>query len=224
MSKKIILTHPEHPLYHLLLENFEGVLLYSSNLKGSISVPKKSIVFDFTLLRTEEKRSLLRELGPAELIYTDTTCSWGDLLWEEFPELSGAFACGIYSPLKTYEASLRSLSLLPPLEEIFKALDLKVKPTSTPGLGHIHPRVITQIINEAYLALDEGLATKEDIDQAMHFGLNYPLGPIEWAERSGLIAPYLLLEELLSVTQKSRYRPALGLKKAALLKMKKGHL
>jgi len=46
-------------------------------------------------------------------------------------------------------------------------------------------RVISCIINEAYLALSEGVATAEDIDQAMKLGANYPKGPFEWANEIG---------------------------------------
>jgi 3-hydroxybutyryl-CoA dehydrogenase len=46
-------------------------------------------------------------------------------------------------------------------------------------------RVIACIINEAYLALAEGVATAEDIDRAMKLGANYPQGPFEWANEIG---------------------------------------
>jgi 3-hydroxybutyryl-CoA dehydrogenase len=46
-------------------------------------------------------------------------------------------------------------------------------------------RVISCIINEAYLALAEGVATAEDIDRAMKLGANYPQGPFEWANEIG---------------------------------------
>lgn len=46
-------------------------------------------------------------------------------------------------------------------------------------------RVISCIINEAYVALSEGVATAEDIDHAMKLGANYPKGPFEWADEIG---------------------------------------
>ena len=46
-------------------------------------------------------------------------------------------------------------------------------------------RVISCIVNEAFLALSEGVATAEDIDQAMKLGANYPKGPFEWVEEIG---------------------------------------
>lgn len=52
-------------------------------------------------------------------------------------------------------------------------------------IGFIAPRVIASVINEAYLALQEGVSTKEQIDTAMQLGTNYPLGPFAWADKIG---------------------------------------
>jgi len=46
-------------------------------------------------------------------------------------------------------------------------------------------RITSCIVNEAFLALSEGVATTEDIDRAMKLGANYPKGPFEWAEEIG---------------------------------------
>src|SRR5215208_5958400 len=46
-------------------------------------------------------------------------------------------------------------------------------------------RITSCIVNEAFLALSEGVATAEDIDRAMKLGANYPKGPFEWVEEIG---------------------------------------
>jgi len=51
--------------------------------------------------------------------------------------------------------------------------------------GDVALRVISCIVNEAFLALSEGVATAEDIDRAMKLGANYPKGPFEWADEIG---------------------------------------
>lgn len=53
-------------------------------------------------------------------------------------------------------------------------------------IGFVTPRVICMIINEAFIALKEGVSTKEEIDTAMKLGTNYPYGPFEWAEKIGI--------------------------------------
>ena len=49
---------------------------------------------------------------------------------------------------------------------------------STPPRAAILPRLFAQIANEAAFALEEGVASPEDMDTAMRLGLNWPLGPL----------------------------------------------
>jgi 3-hydroxybutyryl-CoA dehydrogenase len=60
------------------------------------------------------------------------------------------------------------------------AEDNEIEPSEVVSL-----RVISCIVNEAFLALSEGVATAEDIDRAMKLGANYPKGPFEWVEEIG---------------------------------------
>jgi 3-hydroxybutyryl-CoA dehydrogenase len=52
--------------------------------------------------------------------------------------------------------------------------------------GFIANRVALPIMIEAVTALEEGVATKEDIDTAMKLGYNHPMGPLELADLVGL--------------------------------------
>jgi len=72
--------------------------------------------------------------------------------------------------------------------------------------GFVTARVVSMIINEAFVSLEEGVSTKKEIDTAMKLGTNYPYGPFEWAEKIGLQNIVALLNKL-SLTQ-SRYRPS----------------
>lgn len=73
-------------------------------------------------------------------------------------------------------------------------------------VGFIAPRVIANIINEAYMALEEKVSDKEQIDLAMRLGTNYPLGPFAWSQKIGLKKIYQLL--LAMSKENSRYHPA----------------
>ena len=75
--------------------------------------------------------------------------------------------------------------------------------------GFVTARVVSMIINEAFVSLEEGVSTKKEIDTAMKLGTNYPYGPFEWAEKIGLQNIVALLNKL-SLTQ-SRYRPSASL-------------
>src|SRR5215216_2529927 len=60
-------------------------------------------------------------------------------------------------------------------------------------------RVISCIVNEAFLALSEGVATAEDIDRAMKLGANYPKGPFQWVEEIGARSIVETLDSLRAV-------------------------
>lgn len=71
------------------------------------------------------------------------------------------------------------------------ALDLARRLGKTPVLtkdvpGFIVNRVLIPMINEAVFALEEGVASAEDIDLAMTTGANHPVGPLALADRIGL--------------------------------------
>jgi 3-hydroxybutyryl-CoA dehydrogenase len=83
-------------------------------------------------------------------------------------------------------------------------------------VGLVTPRVICMIINEAYYTVQEGTASREDIDLAMKLGTNYPFGPFEWCKRIGIRHVYELLEAVYEDTKDERYKIAPLLKKEYL--------
>jgi 3-hydroxybutyryl-CoA dehydrogenase len=82
-----------------------------------------------------------------------------------------------------------------------------------PGL--IAPRLIACLINEAAFVLQEGVARMGDIDTAMKLGVNYPRGPLEWADTLGPSTVLAILEHLREYTGEDRYRPCPLLRKVA---------
>jgi 3-hydroxybutyryl-CoA dehydrogenase len=90
-------------------------------------------------------------------------------------------------------------------EEILKALSVDFRKVED-RVGMVTPRVICMIINEAYYTVQEGTATREDIDLGMKLGTGYPFGPFEWADRIGLGHVYELLEALWEDTREERYK------------------
>jgi 3-hydroxybutyryl-CoA dehydrogenase len=84
-------------------------------------------------------------------------------------------------------------------------------------VGLITPRVICMIINEAYYTVQEGTANREDINQAMRLGTNYPKGPFEWCDAMGLQNVYEVLEAMYNDTKDERYKICSLLKQEYLL-------
>lgn len=52
--------------------------------------------------------------------------------------------------------------------------------------GFVSNRILCPMINEAILALEEGVAEPEAIDGIMKLGMNHPIGPLALADLIGL--------------------------------------
>lgn len=90
-------------------------------------------------------------------------------------------------------------------EKIFSDLNWKFKIVED-RVGMVTPRIIFMIINEAYYTVQEGTATKNDIDISMKLGTNYPFGPFEWADKIGIKNIYETLEAIHNDTHDERYK------------------
>lgn len=89
-----------------------------------------------------------------------------------------------------------------------------VAPTKDETLGkEIFNRILAMLINEAFDALFMQVASQEDIDTAMKFGVNYPKGLIEWAHEIGLDHVLTTLQNLFEEYGEDRYRPNALLKR-----------
>jgi 3-hydroxybutyryl-CoA dehydrogenase len=73
-------------------------------------------------------------------------------------------------------------------------------------VGFVSPRIICMIINEAYYTVQEGTAGRDDVDQAMKLGTNYPMGPFEWCREAGIKSVYRLLDAMYEDTREERYK------------------
>jgi 3-hydroxybutyryl-CoA dehydrogenase len=74
--------------------------------------------------------------------------------------------------------------------------------------GFIVNRILIPMINEAVIALQEGLGTPEDIDAGMKLGTNQPMGPLELADFIGLDTCLAIMEVLHRGLGDDKYRPA----------------
>ena len=75
-------------------------------------------------------------------------------------------------------------------------------------VGMVLPRIVCQLINEATFAVQEDVASPQDIDTAMRLGTNHPYGPLEWGNRIGFLPVYQVLQALQADLQEDRYRIA----------------
>jgi 3-hydroxybutyryl-CoA dehydrogenase len=74
--------------------------------------------------------------------------------------------------------------------------------------GFVVNRLLCPMINEAVFALQEGLASAEEIDAGMRLGCNHPIGPLALCDMIGLDVELAVMEVLYQAFNDSKYRPA----------------
>jgi 3-hydroxybutyryl-CoA dehydrogenase len=83
-----------------------------------------------------------------------------------------------------------------------------------PGL--VVMRTVAMLANEAMEAVQWGVASAGDIDLAMMNGVNYPLGPLAWADAIGLARVLALVDNLAAHYGEDRYRASPRLRRLAI--------
>lgn len=74
--------------------------------------------------------------------------------------------------------------------------------------GFISNRILCPMLNEAILALQEGVATPEAIDGIMKLGMNHPIGPLALADLIGLDTVLHIMNVLRLGLEDEKYAPA----------------
>ncbi len=74
--------------------------------------------------------------------------------------------------------------------------------------GFIVNRLLIPMLNEACFALQDGVASVEAINQAIHMGLNHPMGPLRLTYLIGLDTVLAIAEVVHRELGEDKYRPA----------------
>jgi|HubBroStandDraft_6_1064221.scaffolds.fasta_scaffold72412_2 3-hydroxybutyryl-CoA dehydrogenase len=99
-------------------------------------------------------------------------------------------------------------------ERAFEGLGLHTARVAPSAVG-VLPRIICQVINECAFALGEGVGSAQDIDAGMTLGMNYPRGPLAWADALGQEHVAATLGALWEEYREERYRLAPVLRRSA---------
>jgi len=184
---------------------------------GELPDDLEMAVFDFTM---EENPENLEEYAQFENIHLFVNTIRGNLAELAYftddvvPNLYGFAGDPTFLERNILEVSAHEKNHLDS-HVILKKLGLKYALVGD-RVGLVTPRIIAMIINEAYFTVQEGTASREDIDLGMKLGTNYPMGPFEWAKAWGVQNIYELLDALFLDTREERYKVCPLLKKEFL--------
>ena len=120
-------------------------------------------------------------------------------------DLAGDYAtCGIVA---IAASDLAADGALTTAAGFFQALGKQVAVIDdAPGL--VVMRTVAMLANEAADVVQQGVASAADTDLAMVNGVNYPRGPLAWADRIGAAKVQCVLVNLASAYGEDRYRSA----------------
>ena len=79
--------------------------------------------------------------------------------------------------------------------------------------GFVVNRILIPMINEASFIFQEGIASVEDIDTAMKYGANHPMGPLALGDLIGLDVCLAIMDVLYNETGDTKYRASSTLRK-----------
>ena len=190
-----------------------------SILSSITDLPKEQevVVFDFTI---EENPEYLEDYCGYELLHLFVNACRGSLAElayfanEPLPSLYGFAGDPTFLERNTLEVSAYAKNSADP-KEIIKTLGIKATIVDD-RVGLVTPRIMAMIINEAYFTVQDGTASRSDIDLGMKLGTNYPMGPFEWAAQWGINNIYEILDALYVDTREERYKICPLLKKEYL--------
>jgi 3-hydroxybutyryl-CoA dehydrogenase len=88
---------------------------------------------------------------------------------------------------------------------LFQAAGMQVTPVDdVPGM--VVMRTVAMLANEAADAVNQGVCSAEAVDIAMQKGVNYPRGPLAWADAVGIAHIVAVLANLAAAYGEDRYR------------------
>lgn len=174
----------------------EANVVWVDDVTAFADHPSADAFIDLEYINTPERNARLASLLPRPVIVNSVV----DCLAESHPSFVrfNGWATFLSSPI--VEASAAGEEVKQRVAKVFSLFGKRLQWLPDEP-GFVTPRIVSMIINEAFLALREGVSTREEMNTAMKLGTAYPFGPFEWADLIGVQNIVNLLQRL------SRTRP-----------------
>jgi 3-hydroxybutyryl-CoA dehydrogenase len=189
-------------------DEVQSRLQYTSDLRKAVS--NADLVIEAVSDVLETKKDILRqidELTPEHTIYASNSSYI----------VSSKFCDSVKHPEKVLNLHFFNPALIMKLVEVVKGSHCSQETIDTmvefvksidrvPAIvnkeiyGFIVNRIFSAITKEACYMYDQGVASFEDIDAAVKFGLSHPMGPFELLDLTGIDLEYDVLTEKYRMT------------------------
>jgi len=180
------------------------------------------LIIEAIVERKEEKMALFQELdslcGPAAIFASNTSSIPITELAVATRRADRVIGMHFFSPaqiMKLVEI-IRGLKTSDETVEVIRNLTEKIGKVGVlvkDGPGFLVNRINAALRSEVYRCIAEGVASIEDIDKAMKFGLGHPMGPLELQDQVGLEIGLAVMETLWENFREAKWCPPQILRK-----------
>jgi 3-hydroxybutyryl-CoA dehydrogenase len=180
-------------MHDRLQNHYASVTLWEDEETLGEIAPETTIVFDVgdgASDRADVIEALDAQLPPETAIFVDAYATDLRALAKRLNHPERIVGYGILSTLEhqrtveIVDADETSDDTLELAQELFESMGCGVVLVEDRA-GLFLGRTVGSIVNEAVYAVQDEIATPQDVDLAMRLGTNYPRGPIEWGQEIG---------------------------------------
>lgn len=195
-----------------------------SNIKTTTSLKDckdADLIIEAVIENEDLKKKIFKELDTIcndETIFSSNTSSISITRLAEVtkrPErfagmhfMNPAYIMKLVEVVKGMHTSDETVNIITAVAEIMGKIPVVVNDFP----GFVSNRILMPMINDAVHCLQEGVASRESIDNVMRLGANHPMGPLELADFIGLDTCLAILE-ILHAELGEKYRPCPLLRK-----------
>jgi len=201
----------------LTIKNKSKIL---ENISGTVKVNVSAdadLVLDAITENFEEKKKLFKQLNlicaPKTIFATNTSALSVERLSLISNRPNQFIGMHFFNPadkmklVEIIRTKTVSESVVRRIKEIVKKINKEfIVIEDIPGF--IVNRLFFPMLNEAVNLVEEKVASPGDVDRAMFFGANFPMGPLALADLIGLDICLAILESLYKRTEDKKYAPS----------------